>query len=61
MPEDNISMINRDLINKDLILQAEYRGMRRTSLAVYEVPAQEKVEVLASYIKQFGQILCQAW
>lgn len=56
-PHAYISIINRELITKDLILRMEYRGMRKTSVAVYEVPALVKGEALAAYFKQFRQII----
>lgn len=51
---DCMLMINRELITKDLILCTEYRGMRKTRVAVYKVPARVKGEALAVYFKKFG-------
>lgn len=55
--KDCMSMVNRELIIKELILQTEYRGMQKTREAVYEVPEHVKSEALAVYFKQFGQII----
>lgn len=55
--EEAITMVNMDLITKDLILRTEYRGMRKTSVAVFEVLAHIKGEALAAYFMQFRQIL----
>lgn len=55
--EDAIKMVNMDLITKDLILWTEYRGMKKTSVAVFEVPARMKGKALVAYFMQFGQIL----
>lgn len=48
--EDSIKMVNMDLITKDLIL----RGMKKTSVVVFEVPAHMKGK---AYFMQFREIL----
>lgn len=55
--EEAMKMVNSDLLTKDLILRTEYRGMRKTSVAVLEVPPCVRGKALAAYFLQFGQIL----
>lgn len=50
-------MMNTNLITKDIILWTEYRGMRITSVVVFEVPKHVKGKALAAYFMQFRQIL----
>lgn len=47
--EEAMKMVNSDLLTKDLILRTEYRGMRKNSVAVLEVPACVRGEALATY------------
>lgn len=53
-PKDCTSIVNQELISKDLILYREYKGMHKTRVAVFKVPPYVEHEVLAVYLKKYG-------
>lgn len=57
IPEDCMTVVNKELITKNLILRTEYKGMRKTSIGVYEFPSIVKREALAVYLKHYDQII----
>lgn len=49
-PEDCISVVNRELIIKDMSLCTVYKGIRKTRVTV-------KMEALSIYLKRYGEII----
>lgn len=57
LPKHCMSVVNKELFTKDVILYTEYSGMKNTRAAMYEVPLYVKWEALAVYPKQYSQII----
>lgn len=56
-PEDCLTAASREVITKDLNIQAEFQGRQRNPVSVYKVPLLMLGTDLAAYFEEYGDIL----